>query len=81
MSRLKMRQVPALPPKKRGVKPGTVLARTFMKVCKAPGCPREGEPFAGTARSIFCSGRCNLAAWRQRKREEAAVAAEETPDA
>lgn len=80
MSNLKVRQVPAPKPKKRGAKEGTHLARSFSKVCPAPGCPREGEPFLGTARAVFCSPRCNLANWRVRQREEKAAAAAEAPD-
>lgn len=57
-------------PRKRGAKPGLKQARNFLRICEAPGCPRHGVPFEGTARAVFCSRRCNLAAWRARQKSE-----------
>lgn len=60
------------PAKTRGSKRGTKNKRAYMHVCPEPTCPRrseaypEGEPFAGTAKAIYCSDRCSLRAWRRR---------------
>jgi hypothetical protein len=53
----------------RGRPKGQKTERTIEYVCSAPGCPRKGAPFMGTLQSVYCSRRCNLAAWRARQRE------------
>jgi len=56
----------------RGPTRGAKYEKTVERVCTAPGCPRNGEPFEGTAKAVYCSRRCNLAAWRARQKEKAA---------
>lgn len=62
---------PATPQGRRGPKRGP-QAKDFAHVCPAVGCPRNGEPFKGTARAMYCSPNCNLREFRRREKEKAA---------
>lgn len=56
--------------KRRGPAPGSTQSKDFEHVCPAPECPREGRPFTGTQKAVYCSRACNLRAWRKRQAEK-----------
>lgn len=58
-------------PRRRGRRLGQKTVRNFRKVCPAPDCPRNGEPFDATAQATYCSRACNLRAWRARQTKPA----------